>query len=244
MQENRRDRFPTTRWSLVAAAAGANAPHGSHEALCALCAIYWYPLYAFVRRQGHLPEDAQDLTQGFFTRVIEKAYLRDFRPERAKFRTFLLASLKHFMANERDWAHAQKRGGGIGTIALELSFDVAEQRYAEEPGHNLTPEKIFEHQWALALMERAQLRLQEECVRVAKSRQFEVLKPFVSAEDSGEPYSQAAAELKMNEGAVKVAVHRLRRRFREFLRSEILQTVTNPEEVDDEMSFLAEALRY
>ena len=242
MQENR-DRFPTTRWSLVGAAVASGTVHGSHEALCTLCGMYWYPLYAFVRRQGQSHEDAQDLTQGFFTRILEKAYLRDFRPERAKFRTFLLTSLKHFMANERDWARAQKRGGASTVIPLDLAFEVAERRYSEDPGHNLTPEKIFEQQWALAVMDRAQLRLKEECVRTGKSRQFDVLRPFVTVEDTSASYNQVAAELEMTEGSVKVAVHRLRRRLREILRNEILQTVTNPQEVDGEIRFLFGALR-
>jgi DNA-directed RNA polymerase specialized sigma24 family protein len=243
VQDNRRDGFPTTRWSLVAAAAGSNAAQAHDQALCDLCEMYWYPLYAFVRRQGYEAEDAQDLTQGFFARVLEKDYLRDFRPERARFRTFLLASIRHFMANERDFANAQKRGGGRVSVPLDLAFADAEQRYSVDAGHNLTPEKIFEKQWALALVERTQMLLEQECERAGKEKQFTLLKPFVNDDDLA-PYRQIALDLETSEGAVKVAVHRLRRRFREILRDEIAQTVSGPEQVDEEIRFLFGALRF
>lgn len=242
MQDKPVGQFPTTRWSLVAAAADSDATQGSGEALCTLCRIYWYPLYAFIRRQGYSAEDAQDLTQGFFAVVLEKNYLQDFRPECARFRTFLLTSLKHFLSNERDWARAQKRGGGRTAVPLDLTFDWAEQRYSQEPAHHVTPEKIFEQQWALALIDQVQGRLAEEWARSGKGRQFDLLKAFVTGEDTLLPYKQVASQLQSSEGAVKVAVHRLRRRFSEILRNEIAQTVANPMEVDEEIRFLFAAI--
>ncbi len=242
MQDNRVGHFPTTRWSLVVAAADSDARQGSGEALCTLCRIYWYPLYAFIRRQGYSTEDAQDLTQGFFAVVLEKNYVQDFKPECARFRTFLLTSAKHFLSNERDRACAQKRGGGRRAVRLDLTFDLAEQRYSEEPAHSVTPEKIFEKQWALALIDQVQCRLAAEWACSGKGRQFDLLKAFVTGDDTLPPYKDIAVQLQSREGAVKVAVHRLRRRFSEVLRSEIAQTVADPMEVDEEIRFLFAAI--
>ena len=220
--------FPTTRWSVVVAATGSPTER-SREALETLCKIYWRPLYAFVRRQGHSVEEAQDLTQGFFARLLEKDYIHQFQRERGRFRSFLLACLKHFLANEWDRTLAQKRGGS--TLLLNLSA-------APEPGHHETPERIFERQWALALLEQTLARLKEEFAGVGKTRQFDVLKDFLTAGEGRLPHRRVAAELAMTEEAVRVAVHRIRRRFRELLRDEISQTVADPEEARDEIRYL------
>lgn len=221
-------RFPTTRWNLVSTAA-SDSLYESQDALAALCRIYWYPLYAFVRRQGYVAEEAQDLTQGFFTRLIEKQHLRGYNPERGRFRSFLLASLKHFLANQRDWDRARKRGGGIILAPLEEILRSGEQRYSLEPSTNLSPEVIFERQWARALLDHVLLRMHDE------SAAFDRLKPCLTREDERTPYRQLAADLGTTEGALKVEIHRLRRRFREILREEISHTVSDPAEVQGEI---------
>jgi RNA polymerase sigma-70 factor (ECF subfamily) len=224
-------RFPTTQWNLVLIA-GQGFSQESREALATLCHTYWYPLYAFVRRQGYDPDEARDLTQGFFTRLLEKRYLRDYQRERGRFRSFLLASLKHFLANERDWARAQKRGGGISSLPLEALIQTGEHRYSLEPRSNLTPEKIFERQWAMTVLDQVLLQLGES------SEDFERLKGFLIRDDSRTPYRQLAEELGTTEGALKVSVHRLRRRFREILREKISHTVSDPAEVQEEIRYL------
>jgi RNA polymerase sigma factor (sigma-70 family) len=234
-------RFPPTSWSLVLAA-GLRSNPNSKEALAALCSIYWYPLYAYVRRAGHTVDSAQDLTQGFFARLLEKNYLGEVRPERGKFRSFLLASLKHFVANELDWARAEKRGGDYFISPLDLGS--AESRYSLEPAHELTPEKVFEKQWALTLLNRVLTRLGEEFRSERKSRQFDLLKIFLTGEKVRGLYAQTAAELGMTEGALKVAVHRLRRRYRELLRKEIGLTVEGSDKIDEEIRYLLAAISF
>jgi DNA-directed RNA polymerase specialized sigma24 family protein len=229
----RKDQFPTTQWNLVLLA-GESLAQQSREALETLCRTYWYPLYAFVRRQGYSPDEAQDLTQGFFARLLEKRYLRDYQRERGRFRTFLLASLQHFLANERDWARAQKRGGGVATLPLDAVVQDGENRYSLEPRSSLTPEKIFERQWALTLLDRVLLRLQGESVQAGNSDQFGRLKDFLIGDEARIPHRQLARELGTSEGALKVAIHRLRRRFREVLREEISHTVSDPDDVQEE----------
>jgi RNA polymerase sigma-70 factor (ECF subfamily) len=218
----------TTRWSLVLAAGQRSSPQ-SAAALRALCETYWYPLYAYVRRRGNDPHDALDLTQAFFARLLEKDDLAAARPERGRFRSFLLASLKHFLANEWDRDRAQKRGGGRS--ALSIDFGIAEDRYGREPCHEETPEKIFERRWALLLLENVLARLHEESVHAGKSWIFDRLKVFLTGEQPAVSSGQLAAELQMTAGALKVAVHRLRRRYRELLRAEIGQTVADPDEI-------------
>jgi RNA polymerase sigma factor (sigma-70 family) len=223
--------FPTTQWNLVLIA-GEGISQGSQEALASLCRAYWYPLYAFVRRQGHSPEDAQDLTQAFFARLLEKHYLRDYQRERGRFRSFLLASLKHFLANEHRSAGRQKRGGGATPLALDELIETGERRYSLEPRSTLTPEKIFERQWALTVLDHVLDRVRQE------SEQFDRLKGFLIGDEARIPYRQLANDLGTTEGGLKVTIHRLRQRFRELLRAEIANTISDPEEVREEIRYL------
>ncbi len=232
-----RGRFATTHWSVVLQAGGSNA--ASRKALGDLCELYWYPLYCYVRRWGHTADDAQDLTQEFFTRMLEKDGLRGVTPLRGRFRSFLLAALKHFLSNQRDRANALKRGGGRQPMPLE--FETAEGRYRLEPPGVSDPEKAFERQWAMTVLARTLDRLSDEQQRERKGRAFERLKGVLTG-DGDVSYASIGEELGMSEGAVKVAVHRLRRRFGELLRDEISQTVAEPQEVDDEIRHLFAAL--
>ena len=224
---------------MVLAAGRGDSPD-SKRALASLCETYWYPLYAYVRRRGHHVPEAQDLTQEFFARLLEKESLRVADPQRGKFRSFLLASLNNFLAKEWRAARAQKRGGRRVSIPLDLQS--AESRYSLEPAHELTPEKIYQRRWALTLLEGTFSKLREEFVGRGKIGLFEHLKGYLVMEKSTVPYRQLATELEMTEGAVKVAVHRLRRRCRELLREEIAQTVAQPEQVDDELRELFTAV--
>ncbi len=214
-------------------AAGHAHTAASREALASLCEAYWYPLYAYVRRWGFGPDEAQDLTQEFFTRLLEKHYLRDADPSRGRFRSFLLASLKHFLSNERDKAAAVKRGGRVNIIALEI--ETAEGMYQLEPPDADTPEKVFERRWALTLLERTLRRLREEFAAGGRQEMFSRLEGYLTGERETLPYAQLAQELGMSEGAVKVAVHRLRKRFGALLRDEIGETVSDSAQVDDEV---------
>src|SRR5262245_61592213 len=228
-------RFPTTQWNLVLIA-GEQLSAESNDALATLCRTYWYPIYAFVRRQGYTPDQSQDLTQGFFARLLEKHYLRDYRRERGRFRSFLLGSLKHFLANERDWAYAAKRGGRTPVLSLDTLIEAGERRYSLEPQSNLTPESIFQKQWALAALDLVLKRLSEE------SPEFERLKGFLVGDEERIPYRQLAADLGISESAIKVRVHRLRHRFREVLREEISHTVSDPNDVQEEIRHLKSSL--
>ncbi|HEV3304183.1 MAG TPA: sigma-70 family RNA polymerase sigma factor [Planctomycetaceae bacterium] len=231
--------FATTRWSLVLAAGQRSSPQSS-VALATLCENYWYPLYAYVRRRGHDADEAQDFTQTFFARLLEKNDLAAADPARGRFRSFLLASLKHFLANEWDRARAVKRGGGRAVLSID--FGTAEERYRAEPSHDLTPEKIFERRWALVLLENVLARLHDESARAGKTDSFDRLKGFLTGEQPAITYGQLAAELNTSEGALKVAVHRLRRRYRELLRAEIEETVADAQEIDQEIRDLFSAL--
>jgi RNA polymerase sigma-70 factor (ECF subfamily) len=204
--------------------------------------LYWYPLYAFVRREGHRPDEAQDLTQAFFARLLEKKYLRDYERDRGRFRSFLLAALKHFLANERDRASAQKRGGGLSDMSLDAVIQAGERRYSLEPRSELTPDKIFERQWALTVLDRVISRLHEEFEQNGKGPQFERMKPLLAGDETRIPYAELASGLNTTEGALKTAVHRLRRRYREILRDEIAQTVVHPDEVREEIRYLVSVL--
>ena len=232
-------RFQTTNWSLVLAARG-NETLASRDALTRLCEIYWYPIYAFIRRKGHSAEQARDLTQGYFALLLEKAYLEDVRPEAGRFRSFLFASVSHFLSNERDRAHALKRGGNRALISLD--GDTAEGRYRHEPARELTPEKLFERQWALALLDRALDRLGDEEAATGSRARFDQLRPYLTGEEPTAQYSEVAQALGMSEGAVRVAVHRMRGRFGKVLRQEIAHTVNDPADVDEELRFLLTAL--
>ena len=220
-------------------ACGPRTP-ASHDAMGTLCQIYWYPLYAYVRRFGHSVEASEDLVQAFFVRILEKDTLQHADPERGRFRSFLLASLKHFMANEYNRARAAKRGGGEPIASIDVSG--AEGRYALEPRDEATPERLFERQWALTILLRVQARLRSVSIRSGKAQLFERLKDFVTGEETDIPYREAGESLGMSDGAVRVAIHRLRRRFRELLREEIEQTVADPAEVDDEIRFMLATL--
>jgi DNA-directed RNA polymerase specialized sigma24 family protein len=230
--------LPTTSWSLVVAA-GQKPTASARGALESLCGTYWEPVYAFLRRKGHGPDDARDLTQGFFTKLLEKHYMRDVVRERGRFRSFLLASVEHFVANERDRQRAQKRGSGRAPIPLELAD--AERRYSLEPTDTVTPERVFERQWALAVLDQAMARLQREYEKAGKAKLFNVMKPLLTGDTPGR-YDDLARQLTMRESALRVAVHRLRRSFGQALRVEIAATVADAAKVEDEIRFLWAAL--
>jgi RNA polymerase sigma-70 factor (ECF subfamily) len=231
--------FVTTRWSVVLSA-GNQASPGSTNALESLCRVYWFPLYAYVRRCGYSPGDAQDLTQAFFARLLEKNWLADARRERGRFRSFLLASMKHFLANEWDKAQAQKRGGRAQVIPLQT--DTAETRYLHEPADDDTPDKAFDRRWALAVLDRVLALLREEYVGSGRGELYEQLRTTLEGARTAAPYASIAARLGLTEGAVKVAVHRLRQRYREILREEIAQTVETAAQVEEELRHLFAAL--
>jgi RNA polymerase sigma-70 factor (ECF subfamily) len=231
--------FATTHWTVVQTAGGAESPESS-QALESLCRTYWYPLYAYVRRAGNSPQDAEDLTQAFFARFLEKQWVVDADRNRGRFRSFLLTSLKHFLANEWDKAKAQKRGGRVRFVPLDA--DTAETRYRREPADTATPDREFDRCWALALLDTVLARLQREYEEEGKSGLFEHLKGTLGGERSGLPYARLGEKLQMSEGAVKVAVHRLRQRYRLILRAEIADTVSTPAEVEAEIQELFAAL--
>lgn len=224
-------RFQTTQWSVVLAAAHRSSA-GSRDALATLCRIYWYPVYAYVRRRGFHHDQASDLTQGFFTSMIEGNTFRNAAPERGKFRSYLLGAVKHFLSHEWHYARAQKRGGGREMFRLDS--EDAQQRYAMEPWHDLTPEKLFDRQWAMTVLELAMEELRRQFAREGKERFFHLLKDFLTG-GSNEAYKAVGAELGMEEGTVKVTAHRLRKRYAELLRRQILQTVQKPEQVEEEI---------
>lgn len=232
-------RFLTTRWSVLAAASSPD-PVLSRAALETLCAGTWYPLYAFVRRRGHGAEDARDLVQGFFARFLEKADLGSLDPEHGRFRSFLLVSIRNWLADEHERATAQKRGGGAAPISID--FEAADERYRIDPGADLSPERMFERQWAIALLDRALARVESEYDSDGKRDLFEALKPALQGRSHEAPLAEIAVRLGSTEGAVKVAVHRLRRRFRYALRAEIAETVSTEEQIEEEIADLFRAL--
>jgi RNA polymerase sigma-70 factor (ECF subfamily) len=220
--------------------AAADSRHpDSAAALAELCSAYWYPVYAFVRRRGFGPDDAQDLTQGFFSQLLEKQTLKAARRERGRFRSFVLAALKFHLSHERGRADAKKRGGGKTLISLDA--DTAEGKYRLEPEEPETPESLYERRWALVMLERVMERLREELKQSAQPERSLRLVEHLTDDSSTPSHKQVAAELGMSESAVKVAMHRLRARFRELLRDEVLHTVDDPEKVDDELHRLLEA---
>lgn len=231
--------FQTTRWSLVVSAGEGDTPE-AREALATLCRLYWYPIYLFVRRRGYGPEEALDMTQGFFTRLLERNDLSTADRKRGRFRSWLLGCLKHFLSNEWDRANALKRGGGRSILSIDA--EDAEGRYLREPAHDLTPEKVFDRRWALTLLEQTLSELRAECERSGKQELFESLKPSLTPDGRDEGYAALGAKLKMSEGAVKVAAHRLRQRYREILRGRIAETVNSEEAVDEEIRDLFSAL--
>ncbi|MBI5687705.1 MAG: sigma-70 family RNA polymerase sigma factor [Verrucomicrobia bacterium] len=227
--------FVTTRWTHVLLAGRKNSPQAD-VALEELCRCYWYPLYAYVRRHGHSKEDAEDLTQTFFERFLQKNYLEGLSAERGRFRAFLLASLKHFLANEWDRAGRQKRGAHA--THLSLDWRGADTRYRLDLRDDLSPDTLYDRAWAVALLERVVGRLRDECAADGKAELFTQLKPLLMADKTTISYPQASAALGISEEAARVAVHRLRRRYRALLREEIAQTLAEPAQVQEEMRAL------
>ena len=226
--------FTTTHWSVVLAAADQERPEAA-QALETLCRTYWYPLYAYVRRQGCSPEDAQDLTQAFFARLIEKHYLGQVDQQKGRFRSFLLAALRHFLSDQRDQARTLKRGGAAPHVSLDAQD--AEARYRLEPVDRMDAEKIFERRWAMTLLQRALSRLRDENAAAGKAHAFEALKDFVAGENDVS-CGEVAVQMGLSERAAKSVLHRLRQRYRALVREEIAQTVAEPEEVDAEIRHL------
>jgi RNA polymerase sigma factor (sigma-70 family) len=231
--------FATTHWSLVLRA-GCRASPDARHALSTLCERYWYPLYAYVRRHTRDVNEAQDLTQEFFARLMEKDLLASALPERGRFRAFLLSAVKNFMANEWDRQHAEKRGGG--RTLLSLNLETVESRLGLEPYHDLTPERLFEKKWTLMLLELVMEQLQGEALASGKERQFELLKSTLTGEQTGPPYARIANELGISEEAARQAAHRLRKRYRKLLWMEVSQTVGDPAEVEEEIRSLLSTL--
>lgn len=231
--------FVTTHWSVVLTAGKPQAAQ-SAQALEILCRTYWYPLYAYVRRIGNSPQDAEDLTQAFFARFLEKRWIAGVDAQRGRFRSFLLSALKHFLANEWDKARAQKRGGRMKFVSFEDG--TAETRYRREPADTTAPDKEYDRRWALALLDAVLARLRKEYADEGKAGLFEHLKGTLGGDRSEVPYARLGERLEMSEGAVKVAVHRLRQRYRAILRNEIAQTVATETEVEDELRELFAAL--
>ena len=231
--------FAATHWTVVMAAArGSDSPRAA-DALSELCRTYWYPLYAFLRRRGHETHEAEDLTQAFFARLLARDFLANIDRKKGKFRAFLLASLKHFLSDEKDRASTQKRGAGRPVVSLD-SLD-AEARYRLEPAHDLSPEKLYEKQWALSVLELVLSRLHGEWATAGKLTLFELLQGTLVG-DQTIGYGAIASQLGMTEGAVKSAAHRLRRRYRELLIAEISQTVAETDEVESEIRYLMSCL--
>jgi len=220
---------------VVLAARDQSLPE-SAASLELLCAAYWYPLYVYVRRRGHSPHDAQDLTQEFFAKLLEKNYLKAADREKGRFRTFLRVAMKRFLANEWDRTRAQKRGGGLASVSWDSTL--AEQRYQNDRAPTLPPDQIYERQWAMTLLEQTMSRLRQEYTGPGKVAEFEQLKCALTAERGSIPYGDIAIKLGINEGAARVGAHRLRKRFRELFRAAVAETVEEAEEVDDELRYV------
>jgi RNA polymerase sigma-70 factor (ECF subfamily) len=231
--------FVTTHWSVVLAAGHSDTTR-AYDALAHLCKTYWYPLYAYARRRGCSQPDAQDLTQEFFARLLAGNWVARADRERGRFRSFLLSAMKHFMANEWNKAQAQKRGGGQPVLSLDDSS--AEHRYRREPAETATPESLFERGWALTLLEGVLARLEEEYCREGKQVWMEAMRPALTMDRGDIDYAELAGKLGLTETAARVAVHRLRHRYRQLIRAEVASTVASPEEVDAEMSHLFQVL--
>jgi RNA polymerase sigma factor (sigma-70 family) len=231
--------FVTTHWSVVLAAGHGDTPRAS-DALAHLCKTYWYPLYAYARRRGCPPHDAQDMTQEFFARLLAGNWVAKADQQRGRFRSFLLSAMKHFMANEWNKAQAQKRGGGHSV--LSLNDDSAESRYRLEPVEKSTPETLFERGWAVTLLDGVLARLEEEHGRTGKQAWMDAMRPALTADRGTIDYASIADKLGITETAARVAVHRLRQRYRQLIRAEVASTVASPEEVDEEMNHLFRVL--
>jgi RNA polymerase sigma-70 factor (ECF subfamily) len=231
--------FPTTHWSRVVLIGDPAEPE-ARAALAELCRNYWYPLYAFVRRKGYRAQDAQDLVQGLFARLLERDGLRGLGPARGRFRSYLMACCQNYLANRREHEHAAKRGGG--RVPVPIDGPEAEARYRIEPAHGETPERIFERQWARTLLGRAMDRLDAEAARSSRAGLFARLRPALQGDDRAPSYRQVADELGVTEGAVRVAAHRLRARYRVLIREEVARTTGSPDDVEAEIDALLAAL--
>jgi RNA polymerase sigma-70 factor (ECF subfamily) len=230
-----REQFATTQWSVVLAAADRGVPKSS-EALAQLCETYWYPLYAYLRRRGSDVHEAQDLTQSFFTHLLASDAVAKAHPDRGRFRAFLLTSLKNFVANQWNKARAQKRGGGKARLSLD--FESGESRYRIEPFHELTPEKLYERHWAIALLDRVLSRLQSELTEAGKGTHFEQLKGTLAGEAAPGDYDRAAESLGVTPAAAKQVAYRMRKRYRELLREEVARTLVDENAAEDEIGRL------
>lgn len=231
--------FNTTHWSVVLAAHAADVPQAA-AALEKLCCTYWYPIYAYLRRLGYAEHDAQDLTQGFFAQLLERRSIQAVQREKGKFRSFLLAALKYYVADERDRANAQKRGGGREVISLDAQQ--AEDRYRLEPADDRSPDKLFERRWAITLLDQVLGRLKQEFTDAGKRELFNHLQPFLVEGTGAKTYAEAAREAGTTEEALKKAVQRMRRRYHQLFREEIAQTVASPEGVEEELRYLCAVL--
>ena len=232
-------KIATTQWSQVLAARDGSDTD-ARAALESLCRTYWQPLYSYIRHQGHPPEEARDLTQGFFAEFLEKDFLSDVDPDKGRFRAFLLASLRHYLSHVRDHQRALKRGGGITTLSLDT--EAGEAGYVLEPAEELTPIDVYERRWALTVLERAASRLQQESGD-PDSNYYADLKQYLTSGEPQVPYRETASALGISESAVKSAVHRLRKRLGQCLRAEVAETVSKVAEVDDEVRHLLTAVQ-
>jgi RNA polymerase sigma factor (sigma-70 family) len=231
--------FNTTHWSVVVTATCGNDDR-ARAALTRLCQTYWYPLYAYVRRRGHTAHDAQDLTQAFFAQILERQSLVRASPELGKFRTFILTALNRFLVSEWRQANAQKRGGGRDLLSLDWA--AAEERFDLEPSSNASPDKLFEKQWALTVLDDVLKRLEEEYKTAGRTELFRELKQTLMGRRETQPYTELAAKLGLSESAIKVNVHRLRKRYRELIRLELAATVEDPHDVEAELHYLFRVL--
>jgi len=238
MTELKRDIFVTTRWTMVLRAARSDTTR-ARAALEDLCQAYWYPLYAYARRRGYSPHDAEDLTQGFFARILKLSSLAGVGQERGKFRAFLLASMNHFISDEWDRASAQKRAA---EKTISLDAEMAEHRYRNEPVDKLTPERVFERRWAMTLLENVVQRLRDEYQVSGQGALFTEARFAITGDKNAVPYAELASRLGLTEEALRVAVHRLRQRYRRALREEIAQTVADESEVTEELNCLRRIL--
>ena len=232
--------FATTSWSVVLKVADSENPSAAQHALAALCETYWFPLYSFARRKGNSPDESADLTQAFFAFLLEKDSLKRADQKRGRFRNFLLTAFANFMNNQWRTQQTQKRGGGQTAVSIDFDFESAHQRYSSQPSHEMTPEKIFERDWAIALLERTMQHVQKQYEDSGRAKLFVEIKGALGGHIA--PYQEIADRLEIQEGAVKVAVHRLRQRYGEQLRLQIAHTIDDPDETDDELKSLFSAL--
>jgi RNA polymerase sigma-70 factor (ECF subfamily) len=235
-------RFPTTRWTLIVDADSADSV-SAREALTELCDIYWHPLYVFVRGMGHSIEDAQDLIQGFFAKFLAAGSIRSVDRSKGRFRSYVLTAVKRYIIDERARAAARKRGGDVAMVPLDVDFAEGERAYRLLAAEGVEPDRLYDRKWALLLLHRVLLRLRAEYDRSEQSERYDVLIPYVTGDREGATYTEAARRLDLSEGAVRVAVHRLRKRYFEALRLEVADTVRDESDIEGELRYLLAALR-